>query len=845
MERSWPLTGRDDQAHKVAAALRPGGAGIVVAGPAGVGKTRLVREALGTHARDAVWAHASRATRSVPLGVFAGIVDAPDSPPAGAVAQVLAEIVRCRPSVLVVDDAHLLDDHSAIVVHRITMRRLAPVVATVRSSEPAPDPVTALWKDDHLPRIDLEPLDPGETGTLLARVLGGPVELASAQRLWSLTRGSPLFMRHLLEGEVAAGRFNAESGLWRWMSEPTITPELADLLGLEIGALKLGVRDVLDVVTLAEPVDLATLAALTSTEDVEQAEQRRLIRVDTSVARLAHPLYGEVRRSAMGTVRARRLRGLVARTLPVEPDPIPRAVLTVDSDLPPDPVLFLDAAQRATSLYDLPLAERLARAAAADGDPVARLTLAATLSWLSRGIEAEHALVALVRDSPDPVMRAMAHLHRAGNLLWTLGRAQDARRAVEEARASGALPLHVEAMSLALDVAGGDVRGVLEKGPEVLRADLPDDLARILVASAVTGAAAVTGASDLLAEAAAVGGLTAETVPAVIPGFGLVDLHVLGHRLAGTPSLASDPAHRMHASAADLPAPARLMGLVVAGHAALARGEVREARGLLQEAWAGLATSGHEFRYRCRTLLATAHALAGDATAAAALAPELTDSHPAYVLLAPDDVLAHAWSAAAAGSVTQARRHALDAALLSREMGAEAYEVVAWQTVVQLGDPAAAIARLAELERVGPRAVVALAHARALTDAEAETLLRVSGDWARLGDLVPAGDAAAQAADLHRGAGRHGSAMSATAHARDLAARSGVRTPALTSALRPLPLTAREREIVTLAARGLSNREVAERLTLSVRTVEGHLYRAGAKLGVSDRAVFADVLGLE
>ena len=41
------------------------------------------------------------------------------------------------------------------------------------------------------------------------------------------------------------------------------------------------------------------------------------------------------------------------------------------------------------------------------------------------------------------------------------------------------------------------------------------------------------------------------------------------------------------------------------------------------------------------------------------------------------------------------------------------------------------------------------------------------------------------------------------------------------------------------------DRDIAERLTVSVRTVEGHLYRAGLKLGVSERTALADVLGVE
>jgi DNA-binding NarL/FixJ family response regulator len=51
--------------------------------------------------------------------------------------------------------------------------------------------------------------------------------------------------------------------------------------------------------------------------------------------------------------------------------------------------------------------------------------------------------------------------------------------------------------------------------------------------------------------------------------------------------------------------------------------------------------------------------------------------------------------------------------------------------------------------------------------------------------------------------------------------------------LRSRPL--REREIAGLIAAGLSNSEIADRLVLSVRTVESHIYRACAKLDVTDR----------
>ncbi|EGD45004.1 transcriptional regulator, LuxR family, partial [Nocardioidaceae bacterium Broad-1] len=252
-------------------------------------------------------------------------------------------------------------------------------------------------------------------------------------------------------------------------------------------------------------------------------------------------------------------------------------------------------------------------------------------------------------------------------------------------------------------------------------------------------------------------------------------------------------------------------------------------------------------RSSCRTLLATALAQAGrPAEAAPLLTGVAAGHHPAYRLYLPDDLLALAWGAAAEGATTEAIARAAEAADLARDAGSPAYEVLAWQTAVQLGGAtAAATRRLTSLAGLGPRAETALTHAKAWSDEDGDALLEVAHAWARLGDLVAAGDAAAQAADVQRRAGRQGSALTAAATAEKLAERSGACTPALVVAARPLPLTAREREIAALAARGLSNKDIAARLTLSVRTVEGHLYRAGHKLGVSERAALSGLLGVE
>ena len=57
-----------------------------------------------------------------------------------------------------------------------------------------------------------------------------------------------------------------------------------------------------------------------------------------------------------------------------------------------------------------------------------------------------------------------------------------------------------------------------------------------------------------------------------------------------------------------------------------------------------------------------------------------------------------------------------------------------------------------------------------------------------------------------------------------------------------MPLTDREREIAVLAAAGQSSRAIADRLYLSVRTIDNHLGRIYDKLGVSNRAELAAAL---
>lgn len=759
-----------------------------------------------------------------------------------------------------VDDAHLLDEMSATLVHQLVVRSAATVVLTIRTNEPVPDTVTALWKDEHLARLEVQPLSERETAVLLEAVLGGPMDSGGVTRLWRLTSGNALFLRHLVDGELEAGRIGEVGGVWRWSQQPAVSAELAEIVGGRMGQMPDAVQNVVDVLALGEPLGTALLAAVTDADTVEDAEGRGLVRIDVDGrrlhARLAHPLYGEVRRGEMGVLRARRLRGLIATALAGtggrrSDDTLRRAVLALDSDLGPDPALLVTAAHSAIRLLDLALAERLARAAAdAGGGFAAKIALTYALSWGSRCDEAERILAELAPLARDDIERAQVGGVRAGNLFWPLGRAAQAQDVLNETLAAvrdTEMRTLLTAMRAAFATSLGRPDEGLDVGRRLLDHPSLGDQAVALAAIAVVGAAMGLGdVEEVRRVAARTYEVAARSFNAGVLRFGVSDLHILAMRLSGHIQEAEQVATHRLMETEDTPGPPRLMALVLSGHAALAAGHLRTAVRRLREARAGLMSlETHEFLCRCLVQLTQALGMAGQVTEARRMLIELEPRwHPAYTVMEPDLLLARAWVYAAEGATTEAIAAAHGAADLASGRDQPAYEVIALHTAAGFGDHGVADRLTALATRVdGPRAPTAAAHAAALVAHDGDALLSASARWQRMGDLLAAADAAAQAAAAYTRSGQRGSAAIAAAKAQRLAqACEGARTPALVAVARPLPLSDREREIATLAAGGLSNREIAERLVLSVRTVEGHLYRIGTRLGLSDRRQLAALL---
>lgn len=842
-----------------------GSSGIVICGAAGVGKSRVAREALDAAAsRGCVnhWAVGTSCARALPLGAFTAWVGADGADTVQLVRGVIESLTAAPPGatvVLGVDDVHLLDDLSTFVVHQIVQRRVAKVVLTVRDGEPISAGTQDLWKAGQFDRLDLPPLSVDTTTTLLSATLGGSVDAQAASRLSELVQGNVLYLRHIVEQEVADGRLKKLHGFWHWTGEPMIPCGLVEMIETRIGALPADAGAVLDALAVGEPIKLTALERIAGVDAVEEADNRGLItldRCDSGIeVRVAHPLYGEVRRNRAAPTTLRRLRGLVASELAAADDCddiqviIRRATLSVDSDLPPDVDLLCKAANGAIWLADLSLADRLAEAAVRAGaGPEARFLRAHAVSWLGRGDEAEAILAEIPTTQLTDKEHARLTYLRASNMLWALAQPARAKTIIDDASRTttpqartwidALLTVYWFAMDRpdAATLAAKNL--ALERLPPVVGTETAWALAAI-AADAGRAAEAVALAQT---------GYTVATRCFDAPHmrFNIADAHLSALLLSGRINEALDVAERVRQEAADLPGAAESLGAAVAGRAELGAGNLESSCALLEEAAAALSASGHAigWGYRYHVPYATALAMRGRTAEAAAVLGALDKLQRPFRSLDYERSLARAWVSASQGAINEAITILQSAAETAAANGRFAAEVICLQTATQFGFCSGA-PRLYELEKIvdGPRVGLAARFAGALRESNAPELIAVSKGFEAMGDLVAAVDAVAQAAMAYRTRDLRGSALASITRAEELGAQcGGADTPALRQAREPLPLTDREREIVMLVAGGLSNRDIAARLSVSIRTVEGHIYKAMNKTGTANREELAALL---
>lgn len=873
---------------------------LVLFGGPGIGKTTLWEAAIAAARENGIRVLASRPAAAEAQLSFAALSDVFDRVDDGDLAELPAPqrhalevaLLRAEPAgrppdmraislgtlnalrrmagrdrlLVAIDDVQWLDSPSAdalaFAVRRLERERIAFLLAK-RAGEPTE--FERSFGPDRVALIDVGPLSLGAIRRLLGERLGLSFPRYVLRRIFDTTVGNPLFALEL-------ARSLAEAELPTVGAELPVPDRVEDLLGTRVEGLADSIRRLLLAVALNAELRPDQLAALSDGDALHECVEAGLLVVDGDRVRASHPLLA----AAAGKHASARDRRDLHRVLAgvVTDEELQARHLALGSDAPDGEIAtaVAEAAHAASARGDW-------QAAAELGEHALRLTPAEDPERPKRAFYTGMAL-AVAGEKPRLERLLAAELEslpagpaRARLLLLMPGVVEDndeVRRHFEQAleESRGDPPLHAAVLgNLSFNAAAVRYERIPEAerwaeealGPA--RAD-PEIEQSVLYALAYARALRGRPLDDLSARFRSISGAMSYILasPERIAALRLV--------WRGEVDPARDALTRLLALAESGDALGYAHMRLHLCELELRAGEWARAERLLDE-WAEpvereiLAWPAFE---RCQAHLAAGRGLASEArrwaTEELARAEALSiPSHEldARSLLGLTELLDHD-PAQAASSLAAVWDHTEREGIEEPGVFPVASDLV--EARVELNDLEAARAVTARLRQLAERQAhpwglptarrceALLRLTSGYDEREAQALEQTSADYEALGLRF---DAARSMLLLGRVLRRHrkwGSARRAlelaagafdeldspgwAVEARSELARVGARRPAREGTLTPT-----ERRVVELASDGLANREIAQAMFVSVKTVEGHLSQAYAKLGVRSRAQLA------
>ncbi|WP_433381483.1 LuxR C-terminal-related transcriptional regulator [Actinoplanes sp. CA-142083] len=862
------VVGRSSELRRIGATLRDGGA-LLVVGDAGAGKSALLDAVAGGGGRvlratgvefesripyaglHQLLLPAVRDTAAGPaLRVALGLDDGPAPDPLSVSNAVLALLAERSPVTLLVDDLDLLDRPSATVLGLVARRLTGLPVALIGAQRAG---AGGFFERSGLPRLVLEPLGEDASRELLDQRHPG-LDPRARRRLLDEARGNPLALIELPMGR-RLGAADAD----------------------RIGALPGPARELLLLAALTgEPADVRAVAGTAAgLSDLDPAVRAGVIDVDPETGRLSfrRPLsrFAVIEGATLGE-RAEAHRRLADRAA----DPVRRAFHLAEATIEPDEKVAELVEQASRTVLERGDAvaglETLTRSAELSTDRrarVRRLARAATLgAELAGTLDHAQRLLDEANRSAEDASGSLELATAAASVLFNRDCAVDAAHRL----LTRALDAHVgdldqeavaEALQLLLELCwfGGrpELWPPFHEWVRRLGADAPDTLRIGAAALADPVRLAAPVVVDLEVEMRT---LSRTENPRRIIRLGLFGTYVdrIGPAREALHRVVEDGRHG-GAVAAALNAIVTLsvdgwvrgrwdetllligegqrlsrergytrydaaLGCYLGSLIGAARGnQDAEAAAVRLERWASargariaLAFAAH---VHCVAALGRGEFEVAYRHATAVAPPGMLPSHQPQVLSLLLDLVE---SAVRTGREHQARRHvaAMRAASLDRLSSRLALVVGAAEALIAPEDERATLLEQALAAPGASQWAFAQARVRLLLGEALRRRRQITEARRQLAAAVEAFD-------------RLGAGPWSGRAAAELRAAGPTRS---VGAL----LTAQEREIAELAATGLTNKEIGERLALSPRTVAAHLYRTFPKLGISSRAALRDAL---
>jgi len=873
-DQQWPFVGRGHILEQLGQLLFDQRRPVLLAGPAGVGKTRLATELLDCARRQGFpTAHvtATRAAAQIPFGALAGPLFDDDEPlpmPPSARAEWMRRAVRRLkaaggelPKVVLIDDIQLLDAVSATLIHHAVAANACLLLATMRAGDAVPDPVLSLYKDGHVSRVEVSVLDRGEVEAVLHAVLGGVIESSAVQQFAMRSGGNILYLRELVRGALRSATLVLDENVWRLKGRAPLSARLIELIDARFAELTADERSVLDVLAYGEPLEMKHLKAFVprGAELAESLETRGLVVSRHEgrglMIRIAHPVYTDALLHQLSAVSRSRLASALADIAEnmgdVGPESLIRtATWCLEGGLQ-RPDLMLRAAFHARWTYDFGVATRLARAAADDGAGFPAQLLCGQLAYLQgRAGDADKALAGLAQTATTDDHHTRIALARLEAAMFS-GRIEHGIQIAESAEAmTGERQLRdqITARRAGLILAAtGPEAAVRVAAPLKETSQGPALVWACLIMSAGCGR---LGQCDEAMNAADVGYAAQATLATPLDNYPWLHTFFRGEaRLyAGQFECALTTArqHYMEAVAqGSIEAQAYFAWQLAKPIGE--QGDVDASLRYAREAALLFRDLGRPaLREQSLVEVVLALAISGEGPAAAEALAELDKLRLPRSYYAVEILRARAWTCIANGELCTARQHLEQGADLGERIGDRVGALDCLHTLARLGHSARLYPRAAGIAQrmQGHLAQARLANIKALETKDWQALQALAQSFADMGAHLLAAEAATEALVLAR---KKDASTQQVAVLRRLAARlrehcPKALTPALHTAQSRVALTGAEAEAATLAASGMSNKRIAEKLFLSRRTVEGQLQRAYEKLCIGGRSELAAAL---
>jgi DNA-binding CsgD family transcriptional regulator/tetratricopeptide (TPR) repeat protein len=882
----WSGLARNADAERVRnELLAPGQMGVVITGDRGVGKSLVGRTALAGLDPDVytLQLRSSGPGTATPYGCLAFTLARLPQSSLGSPTAILHGITSLirndaagRTCVILLDNAGALDELSTGVLLNLLQTRTARLIATAQRTTDLPPDFYWLITSGRLAEVRLANLTEVETLEVLQAALGHRVSSALANQMHELVGGSPTLLQAVVSEQIERGNLVLSGSVWTLLDEVVLDGRTAleDIVRARYARESPVAREVIDVLSCARTMPLSRLARMYGPgviADMEDAGQIVIDRTDRHLVTLGDRYLGDIVRNWLSVERRLELRDKVPGhqqhelgELTVE-DLLAYAAWTHDCQAQLAPAHALAAASAAVKLFDPKFALKCASGLNPGDREWAEGQLQKSAAYLQLGLP--HQAMAALDDVSETQVNALGAYAfaefvaaKADCMAWLEDRAgmvpeliRQARMRLHELSVNGppARPDELSRAALCLNLCEfnylsfiGDFQPMMERLSAAAATDVDDidPVYRLRTSLILMEALCITGkeldARTLMRE---IGGQMGEwaNVPRIRENFAWRSFNIL--LLSGQWRQSIDmlkdasgrAGHGLHSGSAatDL---AVGLAYVYAGRgymaldpllAAIGQLEVRPSLHSLRQAYAAAAfayaQTGNSLQ--ASVYLDRARSAEGPARFVISSSTEFCMDMASRWLGDPeakDRLVRSAETHFRKGRYTLAGICMLGATVHGTTKDFHFMEEIA-------GLRQGPLAELSRTIAIGSRKKNA---ATMLEAAEQAVALKLDAVQARC---------AALAFDFAKAAGMTGTANVAYSMLESLS-DSVPTLPVLPRNKGPL-LTDRERQIATLAGNGVSNKDIALEIGISVRTVEGHLYQVFTKLGVSSRS---DLLGL-